>query len=90
MGVGLFYMPYAFSCVGLIFGIIISIAIGYLIAVALRLLLNVHRFTSRRLKKPTGTYDALVVTVLKLANENIPEILLDLAKFVRGRLGEEK
>ncbi|XP_046814465.1 proton-coupled amino acid transporter 2-like [Vespa crabro] len=55
---------------------------GFLITITLRLLLNVHHLISIRLEKPMVMYDELVVTVLKVANENIPKILLDLANAI--------
>ncbi|KAL2717908.1 proton-coupled amino acid transporter 2-like, partial [Vespula squamosa] len=81
IGVGLFAMPYTFSCVGLFFGIIFLISMGYLITISLRLLLKIHRITTIRLEKPIVMYDEIVVSILKNTNENIPTIFLDLAKY---------
>nr|KAF7439554.1 hypothetical protein H0235_001945 [Vespula pensylvanica] len=80
MGVGLFAMPYAFSCVGLFFGIIFLIAMGFIIVMCLRLLLKIHHMVCIRLEKSMVMYDEMVVSILKDMNDGVPRIVLELAK----------
>ncbi|XP_043266554.1 proton-coupled amino acid transporter-like protein CG1139 [Venturia canescens] len=63
-GTGLFAIPNAFACVGMLLGIVGTIVMGILITVSLQLLMRTHYLMCKRDKSPTLNYDRLVSVTL--------------------------
>lgn len=63
-GSGLFAMPNAFASVGLILGIVGTVFMGLLITGSLQLLVKIHHLMCIRIKKPTLTYDNVVIVAV--------------------------
>ncbi|XP_032690077.1 proton-coupled amino acid transporter-like protein CG1139 [Odontomachus brunneus] len=63
-GTGLFAMPNAFACVGLLLGIVGTALMGLLITGSLQLLVRIHHLMCARLRRPVLLYDEVVVATL--------------------------
>ncbi|KAK0078542.1 hypothetical protein PV325_002375 [Microctonus aethiopoides] len=63
-GTGLFAMPYAFSNVGLISGILGTILMGFVITTSLQLLMRTHYIMCVRTKQPLLNYDQVVAIAM--------------------------
>lgn len=63
-GTGLFAMPNAFACVGLLVGIVGTALMGLLITGSLQLLVRIHHLMCSRLRQPELLYDEVVVATL--------------------------
>lgn len=63
-GTGLFAIPNAFACVGMVLGIVGTVVMGILITVSLQLLIRTHYAMCKRNKSPFLNYDKLVIVTL--------------------------
>lgn len=80
-GTGLFAMPNAFACVGLIIGVIGTLLMGLLITGSLQILMRIHHKMCIQLKKPILTYDEVVVATLTRGARK-PWLSAQVATFV--------
>ncbi|XP_024942721.1 proton-coupled amino acid transporter-like protein CG1139 [Cephus cinctus] len=65
VGTGLFAMPHAFACVGILVGIIGTIIMGVLITISLHLLVQAHYKVCVKIQKPALSYSELVTSTMK-------------------------
>ncbi|XP_023288693.1 glutamate transporter polyphemus-like [Orussus abietinus] len=56
-GTGLFAIPNAFACVGMLVGVVGTVVVGVLITVAVQFLVQIHYELCMRQKKPVLAYD---------------------------------